>query len=174
MPPKISARKTSSPPKPWEGQRVLIVDDSPAVRAHLTKAYTSIGMQVCGTAANGVEALAQIESTHPDLVSLDIIMPEMDGIECYKKIQAQALGVKCVMISWIGGEPKTLESLAKIIPSHLFQAKPATAGDLASRLEKVYGVVAIDALLEKKINQINEATEENLDLEFSDLKVNIS
>jgi DNA-binding LytR/AlgR family response regulator len=62
--------------------RVVVADDERPARAFLILALRALGdIEIAGEAANGVEALRQIESLHPDVVFLDIQMPEFDGIE---------------------------------------------------------------------------------------------
>lgn len=124
--------------KPWVGKGVVIVDDSRQVRVTLRTAFEGCGMHVLAEADTGVVGLAMVKQHKPELVSLDMIMPEMDGVECYKKLQAYDPTLKIVMVSWLANEPKILENLKDLIPSHLFQAKPVSAIDLAARLEKIY------------------------------------
>lgn len=143
--------------KPWVGKSVVIIDDSRSVREELKQAFESCGMQVVGLAENGVEGLDLIRKHRPEMVSLDIIMPEMDGIECYRKIQALDPGVRVVMVSWLSAESKILENLKELIPAHLFQSKPVSAQDLESRLDKVYhppvpGKAGIKSTLDESAN----------------------
>lgn len=127
--------------KPWSGKTVVIVDDSATVRDELKRIYESIGMTVVGFGVNGVEGVELTKKHAPDLVSLDVIMPEMDGIECFRKLRALGTDQKIVMISWLGADQKILENLKDTIPSHVFQAKPVTAMELEARLEYVYNPV---------------------------------
>lgn len=124
--------------KPWVGKNVVIIDDSATVREQLKGVFEACGMHVMGMAQNGVVGIEQVQKHNPEIVSIDLIMPEMDGVECYKKLQLVNPLMKCLMISWIGGEAKILDNLKDIIPSHIFQAKPVTKEDLEARLEKVY------------------------------------
>ena len=124
--------------KPWVGKSVLIIDDSSGVRDELTKVFTNVGLVVKGSAANGVIGLEMLRTLKPDVVSIDIIMPEMDGIECYRKIQQVSPETVCVIISWLAGDPKILENLKAVIPTHLFQVKPVTPYTLEARLKKIY------------------------------------
>jgi len=129
--------------KPWQGKTVVIVDDSAQVREELRVAFEAVGMSVAGFAENGVVALDLVNKHRPYLVSLDVIMPEMDGIECYKKLKAAYPEQKIVMISWIGNEAKILDNLKDIIPPHLFQAKPVAAAELENRLNLIHNPPAL-------------------------------
>ena len=70
--------------------RVLIVDDSPFMRKALERMLVAgEDIQVVGTARDGEDALAQIQSLKPDIVTLDVEMPRMDGLTCLKQIMAR-------------------------------------------------------------------------------------
>jgi two-component system chemotaxis response regulator CheY len=64
-----------------KGRRVVVADDSASQRRRLCEIFESLGMIVIGEASNGLEALAMVERTKPDLISLDVIMPVMHGVE---------------------------------------------------------------------------------------------
>jgi two-component system chemotaxis response regulator CheY len=124
--------------KPWVGKTVVIIDDSKRVRDDLRQTFTACGMQVVGEAADGLAGLKVVQQMKPDIVSLDLIMPEMDGVEAYRRIVAHDAGIKVVMVSWLGGEQKILENLKDLIPGHLFQTKPVSEADLTARLERIF------------------------------------
>jgi len=126
----------------WSGKTVLVVDDLAPVRDQLCAIYAAIGMKVVGTASNGVEALAFLEKNSVDLVSLDIIMPEMDGVECYRKIRAKNLSCRSVFVSWLAADPRVPEKLKEEIPVELFQGKPVDAVVMSERLKKVFSFEA--------------------------------
>ena len=123
---------------PWSQKSVLIVDDSPKVLAQLSSLYEQAGMIVIGKATNGVEAIDMIRKTPPDLVSLDIIMPEMNGLECYRFIQTTWPGTKCLFISRLASELDVVESFKEEIAGHLFLPKPASIGNLENRLGRIF------------------------------------
>jgi two-component system chemotaxis response regulator CheY len=124
--------------KPWQGKSVVIVDDSPSVREQLRQTYEAIGMRIAGFAGNGVEALELVAKTSPELVSLDLIMPEMDGVECFRKLRRHHPEVRILVVSWLGSEQKIIENLKDVIPAHLFQAKPALPEGVRQKLERIY------------------------------------
>ncbi len=154
--------------KPWVGKSVLIIDDSSGVRDELTKVFTDVGLVVKGTAANGVIGLEMMRTLKPAIVSIDIIMPEMDGIECYRKIQQLAPETVCVIISWLAGDPRILDNLKAVIPTHLFQAKPVTPYTLEARLKKIYFPEQLDKPPQRLVEK---AEEEDA---FDDLGVKVS
>jgi len=67
--------------------KVLIVDDAAFIRAQLKQLLIENGFEVVGEAENGKVALEKIKELKPDIVTLDITMPEMNGIECMAEIK---------------------------------------------------------------------------------------
>ena len=95
--------------------RVLVVDDSVVIRRLITRALESeLDIEVVGTAANGVLALTKIEQLRPDLVTLDIEMPEMDGLTTLARIREVDTRLPVIMCSTLTerGASATLEALA--------------------------------------------------------------
>ena len=91
--------------------RVLVVDDAAFMRKVLTDALAQGGHDVVGEAANGVEAVAQFQALNPDVTTLDITMPEKDGLEALREILASNPGARVIMCSALGQESKVLESI---------------------------------------------------------------
>jgi two-component system chemotaxis response regulator CheB len=96
--------------------RVLIVDDSAVIRKLLTQALTQDpGIEVAGTASNGAMALARIPQLHPDIVTLDVEMPVMNGLEALAEIRKQYPRLPVIMFSTLTerGAASTLEALSQ-------------------------------------------------------------
>jgi two-component system chemotaxis response regulator CheY len=91
--------------------RVLVVDDAAFMRKLLTDALVSGGHEVVGEAGNGSEAVARYQELKPELTTLDITMPEMDGLTALAEIMAIDPGAKVVMCSALGQETKVLEAV---------------------------------------------------------------
>jgi two-component system chemotaxis response regulator CheY len=91
--------------------RVLVVDDAAFMRKMVSDALAKGGHEVVGEAGNGVEAVAQFQSLQPDLMTLDITMPEKDGLAALADIMAADPGAKVVMCSALGQESKVLEAI---------------------------------------------------------------
>jgi two-component system chemotaxis response regulator CheY len=91
--------------------RVLIVDDAAFMRAMLRKIIESEGHEVAGEAADGNDAVAQYRNLRPDLVTMDITMPNKDGIQAVHEIKAIDPKAKILMISALGQEPKVREAI---------------------------------------------------------------
>ena len=79
--------------------KILIVDDAAFMRMMIKDILTKNGYEVVAEAANGVEAVELYKSHQPDLVTMDITMPEMDGIEAVKQIKAVNPAAKVIMCS---------------------------------------------------------------------------
>ena len=91
--------------------RILVVDDAAFMRKMVSDALAKGGHEVVGEAGNGVEALAQFQALKPDLVTLDITMPEKDGLAALAEIMAADPSAKVVMCSALGQESKVLEAI---------------------------------------------------------------
>ena len=91
--------------------RVLVVDDAAFMRKLLSDALVSGGHEVVGEAGNGVEAVARWQELRPELTTLDITMPEKDGLAALAEIMALDPSAKVVMCSALGQEGKVLESI---------------------------------------------------------------
>ena len=91
--------------------RVLVVDDAAFMRKMVGDALTKGGHEVVGEASNGVEAVESYQALRPDLTTLDITMPEKDGLAALKEIMALDPTAKVVMCSALGQESKVLEAV---------------------------------------------------------------
>ena len=91
--------------------RVLIVDDAAFMRKMLSDALASGGHEVVGEASNGNEAVQRFQELRPELTTLDITMPEKDGLQALREILAVDPTARVVMCSALGQESKVLESI---------------------------------------------------------------
>ncbi len=91
--------------------RVLVVDDAAFMRKMVSDALVKGGHEVIGEAGNGVEAVEQFQALRPDLMTLDITMPEKDGLAALADIMAADPSAKVVMCSALGQESKVLEAI---------------------------------------------------------------
>ena len=91
--------------------RVLVVDDAAFMRKMVSDALTKGGHEVVGEAGNGLEAITRFQELKPDLTTLDITMPEKDGLAALADIMAADPSAKVVMCSALGQESKVLESI---------------------------------------------------------------
>lgn len=91
--------------------RVLVVDDAAFMRKVLGDALASGGHEVVGEAGNGMEAVERFQQLRPELTTLDITMPEKDGLAALAEIMAIDPAARVVMCSALGQETKVLESI---------------------------------------------------------------
>jgi two-component system chemotaxis response regulator CheY len=91
--------------------RVLIADDAAFMREMLRDILTDGGYEVVGEASDGNEAVSAYAKLHPDLVTLDIVMPRKSGLEALREIIAGHPGACVVMCSALGQEALVMESL---------------------------------------------------------------
>jgi len=91
--------------------RVLVVDDAAFMRKMVSDALSKGGHEVVGEAGDGVEAVAQYQALKPEVTTLDITMPEKDGLTALKEIIAIDPGARVIMCSALGQESKVLESI---------------------------------------------------------------
>ncbi len=115
--------------------RILAVDDSLVTLKILKKNLKDTDFEVIQEVTSGVEALAKYDEIKPDLVLLDIIMPEMDGIQTLEKIMAKDSKAKVIMVSSMGAKEKVMESLEKGAKN--FVMKPYERNTLIEVLKKV-------------------------------------
>ena len=93
------------------GKRILVVDDAMFMRMMLKEILSKNGYEVVGEAANGKEAIDKYIELRPDLVLLDITMPEMDGITALKKIKMIEPKAKIIMCSAMGQQVMVVEAI---------------------------------------------------------------
>jgi len=93
------------------GNKVLIVDDAAFMRMMIKDILEKNGYEVVGEAQNGVEAVEKYEELSPDLVTMDITMPEMDGIEALKKIQEINPEATVIMCSAMGQQAMVIDAI---------------------------------------------------------------
>jgi two-component system, chemotaxis family, chemotaxis protein CheY len=91
--------------------RILVVDDAAFMRKMVKDALSGAGHEVVGEAGNGVEAVARFQELRPDLTTLDITMPEKDGLAALAEIVAVDPSARVVMCSALGQETKIVQAL---------------------------------------------------------------
>jgi two-component system chemotaxis response regulator CheY len=92
-------------------KKVLVVDDTKFMRDILKGILKKKDLEVAGEAANGREAVEKYKELKPDLVTMDIIMPEMDGIEAVRKIIAVDPAARILMCSAMGQQALVIEAI---------------------------------------------------------------
>ena len=91
----------------------LVVDDTIFMRTVLKKMLTEAGFNVIGEAGNGIQAIEMAQQLKPDIITLDITMPEMDGIEAIEKILEVSPDTRIIMCSAMGQHSKVVEAIKR-------------------------------------------------------------
>ena len=92
-------------------KNILICDDAAFMRMMIKDILSKNGYTVAGEAENGVKAVERYNELKPDLVLMDITMPEMDGIQALKNIKAADSSAKVIMCSAMGQQAMVIESI---------------------------------------------------------------
>lgn len=92
-------------------KNILICDDAAFMRMMIKDILTKNGYNVAGEAENGAKAVEKYKEVKPDLVMMDITMPEMDGIQALKAIKATDPGATVIMCSAMGQQAMVIESI---------------------------------------------------------------
>ncbi len=91
--------------------RVLVADDASFMRQMIREIVESEGFEVCGEASDGIEAVDEFKKLHPDVVTMDIVMPRKSGIDAVRGIIALDPGARVVMCSALGQETLVAEAI---------------------------------------------------------------
>jgi len=117
--------------------KILIVDDAAFMRMMIKDILTKNGYEVAGEAENGVVAVNKYGELQPDLVLMDITMPEKDGIQALKEIKAADAGAKVIMCSAMGQQAMVIEAIQS--GARDFIVKPFQADRVIEAVKKVVG-----------------------------------
>ena len=118
-------------------KNILICDDAAFMRMMIKDILTKNGYNIAGEAENGAKAVEKYAELKPDLVLMDITMPEMDGIEALKKIKASDPGASVIMCSAMGQQAMVIESIQA--GARDFIVKPFQADRVLEAVKKVIG-----------------------------------
>lgn len=119
------------------GKRILIVDDAAFMRMMIKDIVSKNGYEVVGEASNGVEALEMYTQFRPDIVTMDITMPEKDGISAVKDIMAMDSTAKVIMCSAMGQQSLVMDAIKA--GARDFLVKPFKPDRVIQALDKVLG-----------------------------------
>lgn len=116
------------------GKRLLIVDDALIMRKRIKEIAQKAGWEVAGEAADGAEALRKHQELRPDLTTMDIVMPNMDGVAALRAVRAQDATARVVMVSAVDQREKLAECVR--LGAVDFIVKPFDPANLLKFFEK--------------------------------------
>jgi len=116
---------------------VLVCDDSAFMRAMLGEILTQAGLEVVGEARSGLEAIQKFREQRPDLVTMDLLMPDMGGIDAVREIVSLDPAARVLMCSAMGQQSLVLEALQA--GARDFVVKPFQPSRVLEAVERVLG-----------------------------------
>ena len=121
-------------------KRVLIVDDAMIMRRRIADIAGQAGWQVAGEAVDGEEAVRMYDDCRPDLVTLDIVMPKMDGVAALREIRSKDPQARIVMVTAVNQKDKLIECIGEGAVD--FIVKPFDKETLRQFFEKQAGIAS--------------------------------
>ena len=119
------------------GKRILIVDDAAFMRMMIRDILTKNGYEVVGEAQDGIQAIERYKELQPDLVTMDITMPEMDGITALKEIRKVDANARVIMCSAMGQQAMVIDAIQAGAKD--FIVKPFQADRVIEAIKKTIG-----------------------------------
>ena len=115
--------------------RLMIVDDSMIIRNRIERAMNDFNLEVVAMAKDGVEAVDMVQTSKPQLVTMDLTMPHMDGEQCIEEILKIDPGLLILVVSALKDKATAIAAMKK--GAHGFLCKPFTEAELTSALSKL-------------------------------------
>ncbi|MCU0756128.1 MAG: response regulator [Xanthomonadales bacterium] len=115
--------------------RMIVVDDSNIIRGRIERSQHQALIEIVGSAENGLKAVALCEQLKPDLATMDITMPEMDGIECIRQLLKIKPDMLILVVSALNDQVMILEALKA--GAHGFLSKPFNEASLNRSLSEL-------------------------------------
>jgi two-component system, chemotaxis family, chemotaxis protein CheY len=115
--------------------KLMIVDDSNIMRRRIERSQQFEELELVGTAANGIEAIEMFRKMDPDVITMDLTMPQMDGIECIENIVKLKPAVRILVISALADKATAVEAMEK--GANGFLNKPFTDRQLTEAIAEL-------------------------------------
>jgi hypothetical protein len=116
-------------------KKLMIVDDSNVIRNRITRGSSRMDLDVVATATNGLEAVEMYKQFRPDVVTMDLTMPKMDGLECIYELTNIDENANILVISALSDKATGIKALQ--LGARGFICKPFTDEDLFEALEEM-------------------------------------
>jgi len=117
--------------------KLMIVDDSNIMRRRIERSQTFEELELVGTAGNGLDAIELFKRSDPDVVTMDLTMPQMDGIECISRLVSMKPAVRILVISALADKATAVEAMEK--GANGFLNKPFTDRQLNEAIAELLG-----------------------------------
>lgn len=115
--------------------KLMIVDDSSIIRNRIERAFANSSIEIVATASNGKEALLRYDQFEPDLITMDLTMPHMDGIECIRRIVEKRRGANILVVSALADRATALKALS--LGARGFVNKPFNEAEIDHALRRL-------------------------------------
>ena len=115
--------------------KLMIVDDSNIMRRRIERSQTFEELELVGTAGNGLDAIELFKRSDPDVVTMDLTMPQMDGIECISRLVAMKPAVRILVISALADKATAVEAMER--GANGFLNKPFTDRQLNEAIQEL-------------------------------------
>lgn len=117
--------------------KLMIVDDSNIIRSRINRTLTQHNMIVVATAADGEDAVRQFKASMPDVVTMDLTMPRMDGLECIRALNKINPKAQILVVSALADKATAIQALKEGAKG--FLCKPFSEGDLMEAMDELLG-----------------------------------
>ena len=117
--------------------KLMIVDDSNIIRSKITRTLTQHHMEVVATASNGEDAIKLFAESKPDVVTMDLTMPRMDGLECIRALRKLNANVHILVVSALADKSTAIQALKE--GAQGFLCKPFSETDLTEAMDELLG-----------------------------------
>ena len=118
-------------------RRLMIVDDSNIMRSKISRTLSQHQLEIVATASNGEEAVQRFMEDQPDVVTMDLTMPRMDGIQCIRKLKAMNPRVRVLVVSALADKATAIQALKE--GAQGFLCKPFSEDDLTEAMAELLG-----------------------------------
>ncbi|OPH39908.1 response regulator [Moraxella equi] len=115
--------------------RLMIVDDSNIIRNRIERCFEGGSIEIVATANNGVDAVLKFDEFRPDFITMDLTMPQMDGLECIKRIVGKGTGVSILVVSALSDRMTALQALQ--VGARGFIYKPFNDEELIAGMQRL-------------------------------------
>ena len=136
---------------------ILVVDDSLIMRRNIIKMIESLGHKVVGEAKDGQEAVEVYRKLKPDLVTIDITMPRMDGLGAVKELKKIDKNAKIIMVTSHGQEEMVIDAIRSGASGYLL--KPVKINKLSDSIHKIFPSMIDQTVSEQKETTLLESEE---------------